>query len=461
MGGLFSSGRNEQLEAIERRHREEAEARRHAEEEALKAERARLEAERAQLEAERLRLAEAEAARQAREAMDEANRRAERERQERERAEQETRNADQRAQQGEENARRERERAEEERREREQAEKRKKEAEEAMERARVAREEAEVAAEKARIKQEESDKAAQEAMEEMKKAKDDLANGIQPVTWPTPEEYARTLKAYQYQEGKFHFAIAGLSGSGKSSLVNAFRGLLNQAQNAAATGFTETTMVVGRYPDPNPDKPCIWYDVPGAGTLTIKDWDYFNKQGLYIFDAIIVLFDNRFTATDIAILRNCERWKIPAFIVRSKSDQQVENIKETLADSIGEDESLDEDERESRLETVLDVAIEEYKSQTRQSVKKNLKDSGLEDQEVYLVSYKALLNTIRRNNTRNVLYLDEATLLTKLVEAAKERRCPPASQQLGESSGGNKSVSMFARLTGSGLGKRSSGRENA
>ncbi|THU75355.1 P-loop containing nucleoside triphosphate hydrolase protein, partial [Dendrothele bispora CBS 962.96] len=126
--------------------------------------------------------------------------------------------------------------------------------------------------------------------------------------------------------GKFHFAIAGLSGSGKSSLVNAFRGVLNQTAKAAATGITETTMVVGRYPDPNPDKPCIWYDVPGAGTLTIKDWDYFNKQGLYIFDAIIVLFDNRFTATDIAILRNCERWKIPTFIVRSKSDQQIENL---------------------------------------------------------------------------------------------------------------------------------------
>ncbi|THU98487.1 hypothetical protein K435DRAFT_660782 [Dendrothele bispora CBS 962.96] len=376
--------------------------------------------------------------------MEEANHRAETERQWRERAEQEKRNADQRAWAGEENARRERERAEGERREREQAERRKAEAEEAMKQARIAREAAEVAAEKARVEQERSNKAAQEAMEEMKKAKDDLANGIQPVTWPTPEEYARTLQAYQYQEGKFHFAIAGLSGSGKSSLVNAFRGVLNQTASAAATGFTETTVVVGRYPDPNPEKPCVWYDVPGAGTLTIKDWDYFNKQGLYIFDAIIVLFDNRFTATDIAILRNCERWKIPAFIVRSKSDYQVENIKRTLVDSIEEDESLDEDEQASRLETVLDVAIEGYKSQTRQSVEKNLKDSGLGSQEVYLVSYKALLNTVRRKNTKNVLYLDEAKLLTRLVEAAKERHCPPASQQLGETS------NMFARLTGSG-----------
>ncbi|THU84088.1 hypothetical protein K435DRAFT_623728, partial [Dendrothele bispora CBS 962.96] len=193
--------------------------------------------------------------------------------------------------------------------------------------------------------------------------------------------------------GKFHFAIAGLSGSGKSSLVNTFRGVLNQTASAAATGFTETTVVVGCYPNPDPKKPCVWYDVPGAGTLTIKDWDYFNKQGLYIFDAIILLFDNRFTTTDVAILRNCERWRIPAFIVRSKSDYQIENIKRTLVDSIEENESLDEDEQASRLKTVLDV--DACSSSSNDSVEKNLKDSGLGSQEVYLVSYKALLNTVR------------------------------------------------------------------
>ncbi|KAF5309639.1 hypothetical protein D9758_019126, partial [Tetrapyrgos nigripes] len=180
--------------------------------------------------------------------------------------------------------------------------------------------------------------AARDAIAEAEKAKDMLKKGpgIQPVSWPTPKEYVRMLKARQYQEGKFHFAVAGLSGSGKSSLVNAFRGILDRNMKAAATGITETTSVIGRYPDPNPERPFIWYDIPGAGTLKTPDWEYFNQQGLYIFDGIIILTDNRFTATDIAILRNCARWNIPSFIVRSKSDQHIQNLEKELKEAIEE-----------------------------------------------------------------------------------------------------------------------------
>lgn len=46
-------------------------------------------------------------------------------------------------------------------------------------------------------------------------------------------------------------------------------------------------------------------DVPEEGTLSIPDWRYFIDQGLYVFDCIVVLFDNRFTETDVTILRNC------------------------------------------------------------------------------------------------------------------------------------------------------------
>jgi len=443
LGSIFGRRRNPNLEAIEERLRGAQETTQRALEEVKRAENARNEAERAKAEADRLRKAEAKAAILAREATNEANQRAENERKERERAEKERFKADQRAQAAEQDAQREKQRAEQETRAREDAERLRAAAEEAMERAKVAREAAEAAAEQAKIDQEIAERAAQEAMEETKKAKEDLANGIQPVTWPTAEEYTRTLKERQYQEGKFHFAIAGLSGSGKSSLVNAFRGVLNQTFGAAATGITETTMDIGRYPDPDSKRPFIWYDIPGAGTLTIKDWDYFNKQGLYIFDAIVVLFDNRFTATDIAILRNCARWKIPTFIVRSKSDSQIEGLRNTMIDKLEADENLDENEREARLETVFDDAVEEYTSKTRQSVKKNLRDAELEDQEMYLVSYKALLSVVRGRSMRGALYLDEAKLFADLVEAAHERRCPPASQEVDSST----QTGEFNRLT--------------
>lgn len=127
-------------------------------------------------------------------------------------------------------------------------------------------------------------------------------NEVQPVEWPTPEELESPKLRYQYSEGRVHIAIAGYSGTGKSSLVNAFRGLKDSHKGAAATGHNETTRSITRYPNPNYPV-LVWFDVPGGGTLSMPDWQYFNTQGLYIFDAIIVLFSIRFTAIDIPILQ--------------------------------------------------------------------------------------------------------------------------------------------------------------
>ncbi|KAK7449296.1 hypothetical protein VKT23_013439 [Stygiomarasmius scandens] len=468
MGFLFSRPeRNPAMGAIEERLKEQQQAREHAEKQA---EEARRDAERIRLEQERQRTEMAEAARRAEEERRKAERKAEESRLERARIEKERAEAERRAQEAEENARLEKEMADREKMEREEAERLRKEADrrakEAADLAALERE----AAEKARIAKEEADAAMKKAREEAGKAKENLANGIQPVSWPTAEQYNRMLKERQYQEGMFHFAVAGLSGSGKSSLVNAFRGIINDTPGSAATGITETTVEVGRYPDSK--NPFIWYDIPGAGTLTIKDWDYFNKQGLYIFDAIIVLFDNRFTATDIAILRNCARWKIPSFIVRSKSDRQVEDIKKTMIDKLEADETLDDEELKKQSDKVPKEAVELYTNATRQNVKKNLTEAELGDQRVYLISYQALLGITSvpsRGRRRGLkarmppLCLDEEDLVTDILRAARERRCPEATKEVAEASivdvasavpETSVMSSIFTKLTGGFFGAR-------
>ncbi|KAI6103783.1 hypothetical protein EDD17DRAFT_1608281, partial [Pisolithus thermaeus] len=98
-------------------------------------------------------------------------------------------------------------------------------------------------------------------------AEERLRNGIQPVILPTPEE-----------------VIGSESQDTLPGVHISFRHCR-----------------ISRYPDPNSDNPFVWYDIPGAGTLSQPDWLYFNNQGLYVFDCIIVLFDSRFTQTDIAI----------------------------------------------------------------------------------------------------------------------------------------------------------------
>lgn len=180
-------------------------------------------------------------------------------------------------------------------------------------------------------------KTAQQAQQE---AEERLRKGIQPVVIPNPEEVAAAKARVQYQDNLFHFAVAGVAGSGKSSLVNAIRGLRNSDTGAAPTGVVETTAAIGRYRDSNRRLPFVWYDIPGAGTLNQPGWQYFNNQGLFVFDCIIVLVGDRFTQTDLAILENCRRFQIPTYIVRSKADFHICNLMNDMGyDSDDDDES--------------------------------------------------------------------------------------------------------------------------
>ncbi|KAF7973747.1 hypothetical protein HWV62_14330 [Athelia sp. TMB] len=320
-------------------------------------------------------------------------------------------------------------------------------AEESAERERVAQEEAkrvkeraEAAAAVAKAQQEAAEEAGRVAREEAQKARQDAEEarrkwreGIQPEVWPTKDALNRNKMRLGYVEGSYHFAVAGISGGGKSSLINALRGVTNGSQFAADTGITETTTEITRYLDPDhPSLPFVWYDAPGAGTLSIPGWQYFDQQGLYIFDSIIVLFDNRFTATDIAILQNCARFKIPSYIVRSKSDQHLGNVLKDVCKTYKKDK-LSATELHKR-------AKDKYIKETRESVERELKKAPLPLQPVYMVSQDILCHLridkglgdpdmIDEDGTvdEDVLLaniIDEEELLRDILMNAKDRRPP-------------------------------------
>ncbi|KAI6011306.1 interferon-inducible GTPase-domain-containing protein [Pisolithus marmoratus] len=255
--------------------------------------------------------------------------------------------------------------------------------------------------------------AAQKVQQE---AEERLRRGVQPVVLPTPEEVAAAKARVQYQDSLFHFAVAGIAGSGKSSLVNALRGLRNSDTSAAPTGAVETTATIGRYRDSNRRLPFVWYDIPGAGTLNQPGWQYFNNQGLFVFDCIIVLVGDRFTQTDIAILENCRRFQIPTYIVRSKADFHIRS----LMNDMGYDS--DDSDDESQYETMYNAARERYISDTQATVQQNLGDAMLPVQKVYLVSNKVLLSAVKKRVLPKTA-LDEMELLKDLLEEACARRC--------------------------------------
>ncbi|KZT00043.1 uncharacterized protein LAESUDRAFT_576349 [Laetiporus sulphureus 93-53] len=89
------------------------------------------------------------------------------------------------------------------------------------------------------------------------RAEKSLQQQLDPVILPTQEAFEETLQRLNYKEGFCHFAVAGAAGSGKSSLINSFRGLYAGNPGAAPVGTNETTKAITRYDDPDPSLPFV------------------------------------------------------------------------------------------------------------------------------------------------------------------------------------------------------------
>ncbi|KAG2136700.1 interferon-inducible GTPase-domain-containing protein [Suillus clintonianus] len=235
--------------------------------------------------------------------------------------------------------------------------------------------------------------------------------GVRPECRPSDQDISRMKARYHYNPEFFHIAVVGSAGAGKSSFINAVRGLSKQHPMAASTGIVETTDTVTRYPDPSPISQMIWYDVPGAGTPKVSDWQYFNDMGLYIFDCIIVLTDNRVLESDLTILRACEQFKnIKSFIVRSKSDQYINNMvceRMPPGFDIG-DPDMDDETRSLFLQTKSEER-HWFINETCQNVRMHLERENLPPKKVYIVCSDAMLAIV--NKSRSSKAIDEAELL--------------------------------------------------
>ncbi|KIK37189.1 hypothetical protein CY34DRAFT_810581 [Suillus luteus UH-Slu-Lm8-n1] len=277
------------------------------------------------------------------------------------------------------------------------------------------------AAEIARTRQEEYKRAADEAAEARLEVERRWFEGVRPECRPSKEDVARMKKKYCYIPGLFHLAVVGISGCGKSSFINAARNLSNNDPFAARTGITECTDEVTRYPDPRPNSRIIWYDVPGAGTPNMPDWQYFNNLGLYIFDCIIVLTDNRVMESDVAILRTCEQFAhVEAFIVRSKSDQHIINMaRDKMPRGFDPCDSDIDDETRDRFKQTRAEERRSFIDETRKNVQSNLERNKLSPQKVYIVCKDAMLAVW--NNSRSSKAIDEAELRNDVKECVRRR----------------------------------------
>lgn len=119
-----------------------------------------------------------------------------------------------------------------------------------------------------------------------------------------------------WQSTTINIAIAGMSGSGKSSLINT---ILNQ--KVAPVGVIETTMEAKSY---DSEHGITFVDLPGCGTTLFPFETYAQKMQLQRFDAIILVTSNRFYEQDAKLYAQItQQLAIPCFVVRSKIDLAI------------------------------------------------------------------------------------------------------------------------------------------
>jgi len=178
-------------------------------------------------------------------------------------------------------------------------------------------------------------------------------------------------------------------------------------------------MNITRYPDPRkelPYKRLVWFDCPGAGTLEIPGWQYFNQQGLFIFDIIVLVYDSRFTQIDISIIQNCERFKIPLFIVRSKADVHIKNTMQDIGYDEYDNDADDFDDYQRRARQLLIDA-------TKKNLKDNLEKAELNKHEVFIVSSSIIFSLVTAKALKKTApAIDEARLIETILKTAGARR---------------------------------------
>ncbi|KAG1897599.1 P-loop containing nucleoside triphosphate hydrolase protein [Suillus fuscotomentosus] len=247
--------------------------------------------------------------------------------------------------------------------------------------------------------------------------------GVRPECHPSEEDINQMKAVYHYNLGFIHIAVVGSAGAGKSSFINAVRGISTNHTMAAPMGTTEITRTVTRYPDLCPNSRTIWYDVPGSGTLEVSDWRYFNNMGLYIFDCIIVVIDNHFLDSDLAILRTCEQFKnIEAFLVCSKSDQHIKNmVSQKMGFDPWDPDSDMDDTARSLFRLMRLQEHQRFIDETHQNIQMNLEKAKFPPKNVYIVCNDTMHQTVCTGKTHPTKAIDEAKLLDDVKEFTLKR----------------------------------------
>ncbi|XP_022376872.1 T-cell-specific guanine nucleotide triphosphate-binding protein 1-like isoform X1 [Enhydra lutris kenyoni] len=119
-------------------------------------------------------------------------------------------------------------------------------------------------------------------------------------------------------------AVIGESGTGKSSFINALRGLSYEEEGSASVGVVETTKKRTPYQHPKYPNVTFW-DLPGTGTPNFQPHEYLERVEFATYDFFIIISSSRFSLNDASLVKSIKEIGKKFYFVRTKVDNDLYN----------------------------------------------------------------------------------------------------------------------------------------
>ena len=176
------------------------------------------------------------------------------------------------------------------------------------------------------------------------------------------EAYRRLLerKRKEWNHGPLNVAVIGNSGVGKSSFINAIRGLTADDEGAAEVGMTEA---ICHYSHPNNPMLKFW-DLPGLGTDRFPRTTYLADIEVDSYDFFLLMTADRSRENDTWLGNEFRKRNKKYFLVRTKIGVDISNNKEAYPKTHNE-------------EAVI--------AKIRESTQEHSRKNGCEDVPVFLI----------------------------------------------------------------------------